>query len=123
MITRFMNTPFEDAVAVYDREPCARSFDEDLRLHLRHGFVFSTPEFFVMGRPVKSSAPTREIVNPACDWPREECDCWHVYLMAGDMARAWGILPWAMEKFSFERNNRLRVVCARRLQQLTSQIS
>lgn len=101
-------TPYEKALEVYHREPCARTFAEDLALHFLHGFVFSTPDYFVMGRPVKSDAPHYQIVNPGFHWDREECDCWHVYLMAGDMAEAWGVLPYPLSLISIERRNEIR---------------
>jgi hypothetical protein len=106
-------TPFEQAIAIYDSEPCFRTFDEDLRLHLRHGFVFSTPEFFVMGRPtpapwVDDGAIDSMICDPAVTWPKHSQQCWHVHVMAGDMAKAWGILPWPLPYVSFQRKNELR---------------
>ncbi len=101
-------TPYEKALEVYHREPCARTFGEDLALHLMHGFVFSTPEYFVMGRPVKSEAHRSLVVNPGFTWDRQDCDCWHVYLMAGDMGQAWKCLPWRLPLISLERRNELR---------------
>lgn len=101
-------SPYEQAKAVYDREPCARSFAQDLELHMRGGFVFSRPDFFVMGRPVISTMQHAFIVNPAYRFHSAECDCWHVYLFAGNIARAWGVLPWPLPLFSWERKNELR---------------
>ena len=100
--------PLELARRVYDLEPCARTFWEDVDWHLLNGFVFSTPDFFVMGRPVISSAEQSKIVGLHL-FPPGLCDCWHVYLQAGDMSRAWGMLPWELPLVSFERNNVLRV--------------
>lgn len=101
-------SPYEKAKGVWLREACARTFDEDLRLHLVGGFVFSTPDFFVMGRGVNSKADPRLIVNPAVSFGRELQDAWHVYLMAGNMAKAWDILPYPLPMFSLERKNELR---------------
>ena len=101
-------SPYQRARAVYASEPCARTFEEDMEHHLRHGFVFSTPDFFVMGRGVKSKADPRIIFNPEFNFGRELQDCWHVYLMAGDIAMAWGILPYPLPMFSLERRNELR---------------
>lgn len=50
------------------------------------GFVFSTPEYFIMGRP-----------HP------ERADTWFVEGMAGDCGRAWDILPWPMGWIAFHR--------------------
>lgn len=101
-------TPFEQARAVYARERNARSFDEDLHWHFLNGYVISRPDFFIMGRHVVSSAPGWQITD--CRWLFDpaECDCWHVYLFAGDIAPAFGIMPWLLPKVSFERGNDLR---------------
>ncbi len=100
-------TPVERAAAVYQREPCARTFREDLEAHLLNGYVFSTPETFVMGRLVQHDADPDLIVNP---WHRFETgDCWLVYLAAGDIireARRW--MPWPVPWLAWERGNRLR---------------
>jgi len=37
------------------------------------------------------------------------CDAWHVYLMAGDIAKVWSILPWELPLITIERRNVLKV--------------
>lgn len=93
---------------VYDRGDCARTFREDLEAHLLNGFVFSRPDYFAMGRPVISTAAHAEIINPWHRFPSSDCDCWHVYLFAGNIVRAFSILPWPLPLFSWERGNELR---------------
>ena len=100
--------PFELAKGVYGLEPCARTFEEDLTWHHQHGFVFSTPSFFVMGRPVCSVAAPEFIVGQV-DFPPDLCDAWHVYLMAGDISKVWSILPWELPLITIERRNVLKV--------------
>jgi len=101
-------TPYEMAQRVYRSEPCARTFEHDITWHLNNGFVFSTPAFFVMGRPVVSAARP-EIIVGLNRFPATICDAWHVYLMAGDMSKAWGILPWELPMVTIERRNVLKV--------------
>lgn len=103
-----MPSPYERARWVYDNEDCPRSFETDLELHLKHGFVFSTPDFFVMGRAVCSKTSPEEIVNPEVVHRRDLHDCWHVYLFAGDLSKAWNVLPYELPMFSLERKNELR---------------
>lgn len=112
-------SPFEQAQAIYRREPCQRLFTEDLFSHLQRGFVFTTPEFFIMGRGVVKGAPQSDIVNPSVIFRREDWDCWMIYLMAGDMAKAWGILPWPLKWFAFERKNELRFYPADQIARLS----
>lgn len=118
-----MKMPVEDAAEVYQREGCARTFREDLELHLLNGFVFSTPEFFAMGRAVVKSANPRVLVDPAHVFPAAECDCWHVYLFAGRMHRAFEIIPWELPWFSFERGNELRFYPVSSIRRLSGQSS
>jgi hypothetical protein len=99
--------PVDLARHVYKSEPCVRTFEQDLNWHLEHGFVFSRPDFFVMGRPVVHTAPAIYIVGQH-RFPSAVCDCWHVYLMAGNVGRAWSMLPWDLPWVSFERENVLR---------------
>lgn len=101
-------TPFEQAMLVYQSEPCARTFEQDLRLHFQFGFVFSTPDFFVMGRPVMKDWIESVIVDPMKLLQPMQCDCWHVHTFAGNLSKAWGILPYPLPFISFERKNELR---------------
>jgi len=105
-------SPFERARAVYADGRSARSFEWDLMLHLERGFVFSTPEYFVMGRPVNSRAAVADILNPAVNWGRGECDCWHVWLCvcnSGGLARIKELVPWPLNWVSFERDGELKL--------------
>lgn len=111
--------PLEQAMAVYTSEPCRRTFNEDLISHLMNGFVFSTPEYFIMGRPVISTATYEQITDPDHAFPREQCDCWHIHLMAGDTRPAWAIMPWPLALFSFERRNDLRFYPVERIRKLS----
>lgn len=101
-------TPVERAAAVYDSEPCARSFREDLEAHLHNGYVFNTPDIFVMGRPVVSSENASDIIDPWIVFPVEQCDAWLVYLAAGRMDVLLSMFPYSLPKIGFERKNKLR---------------
>jgi len=99
-------TPVEVAAAVYSKEPCRRTFAEDLEAHLLNGHVHSTDQYFIMGRKVRRDAPHADIVNP---WVKHaNPDCWLVYLHAGNMRLAFEAadvrLPWV----AFEKRNRLK---------------
>lgn len=101
-------TPYELAAKAHAAHPGPRSFTEDVEAHLMNGFVFSTPDFFIMGRAVIASADARLILNPSHPFPRDRADCWFVYLMAGDIPKAWSILPWELPWFCWERSSELR---------------
>lgn len=101
-------SPVELAAAVYSSEPCARTFKEDLEASLLHGHVHCTPELFVMGRAVVSTAPRDEIVNPWHVFQADKCDAWMIYLAAGNLAKALAFVPFALPLICFERSNSLR---------------
>jgi hypothetical protein len=84
-------TPYLAAAAVYEREPCARSFEHDLFLHLMHGYVISTPEVFAMVRPVRSSWGLELLRTPS--ETDSAGDCWWVWLAAGDVRKLFDWLP------------------------------
>lgn len=82
-------SPWERIVERYDRSEDAELLAAQLDQNLQHGFVFSTPDFFIMGREVEGS--------------------WFIEAMAGDMSAAWGILPYDLPTITFRRfDNNLR---------------
>ena len=105
-----MNPAFQ-AAEVYRLEPCSHTFYEALDYYLAHGWVHSTPDFFVMGRPVCSDWAEEVIINPML-LPQSELtqrpDTWHIALMAGDLKAACCLLPYDLPFISFERKNQLR---------------
>lgn len=79
-----------------------------LELHYKHGYVFSTPDFFVMGRPVNSEWTPDLICDPAALWdesyrPTLEPDAWWLHGAAGKMEHIWGCLPYPLRWIGFER--------------------
>ena len=106
-------SPYLEARAVYDREPCARTFDEDLAAHLLNGVVHSTPEYFLMARKVDSKASHANIVNPWITF--DGTDCWHVYLYAGDITKFFSFADVQLPLVSFERKNKIRFYASERI--------
>jgi hypothetical protein len=75
-------------------------FAEALERNYQQGFVFSTPTFFIMGS--------------------DRDGAWFIEGMAGDMSRAWSILPYELPRMTFERfDNNLRSVPLSSLKRLT----
>jgi len=100
-------SPYLHALRAYEGDSSPRTFNEDLSWYLEHGFVFSRPDFFVMGRPVAQYAGYA-LITGLHRFPSHNCDCWHVHLMGGNLAPVTKVLPWPLPLVSFERNNRLR---------------
>lgn len=106
---------YEMAKAVYASEPSARTFEQDLELHLRHGFVFVTPDAFIIGRPVCKDAPYDQILSPWVTFPNP--DSWLAYVAAGRQALQVfaAHMPYELPWIMFERDGRLRFYATRRL--------
>lgn len=99
-------SPFEKAARVYIKEPCARPLGEDLEHHLLNGYVFNTPDVFLMARRVNSCWDDSEIKSP---WRVDpDGDTWHVWLAGGDLHKGLHLIPYSLPWLSWERGNRVR---------------
>ncbi len=112
--------PAQQAAAVYERETCARTFGEDVEAHLLCGYVISCPDLFVMFRAVDSRADPADIVNPWVTFDAVNCDCWMVYLAAGNVSAIVNALPYALPLVCFERENVLSFRDFERIKQLAN---
>lgn len=71
-------------------------FAQALERNYRDGFVFSTPSYFVMGRPI-------------LDNPMAPGGAWFLESASGDTSAMWSILPWFLPWIGWERfDSRLR---------------
>ena len=121
MSARLPLSPYLTAAAVYDREPCARTFEEDLFLHLTLGHVVSTPTLFAMFRPVHRDWPLHRLRNPMDSDPAG--DCWWIWLAAGDLAQLFAFPASPKKWVAFERANSPRFWSYDRLRRLFLSIS
>lgn len=116
-------TPHQQIALLYLKHPQLQSFDWYKSWHADHGFVFATPDYFIMGRHVCRAASQAEIAEPTRLFTKEESDCWYVHAMAGDMSAAWDMLPWELPWMAFERLREgrleLQVVELSRMRRLT----
>lgn len=95
-------SPAELAAQLY-QDPGDVSFRELVEAHLLGGYVHSTPEGFVLARPVDSKADEADIVNPWVIFPREQCDTWWIYLAAGDLASLLPLFPYPLPFIGWQR--------------------
>lgn len=115
-------SPFQRLEIEYEKHPRAEPFLYYVRLYACHGFVFSRPDFFCMGRPVPSSAEPARILDDREQFHGEERDAWYVMAAAGNTARMWSVVPFALPWFCWTRLSdpisELRFVATDRLQRL-----
>ena len=98
--------PAIEAARVYARETCANTFEHDLFCHLALGYVFSTPDYFIMGRPVNHTAPEHMILDLRC--VHDQPDAWLVWLACGKIACFNDIAPFSLPYIGFQKRNKLR---------------
>lgn len=101
-------TPVERAAEVYRREECSGTFQSDLEAHLLNGYVHSTPDGFVMARPVNSRAGEALILEPQHSFPREDQDAWLIWLAAGNLAPFLALFPYELPLIGWQKRNKLR---------------
>jgi len=92
-----MITAIERARALYDRFDQPRTFVEDLEAHFRHGYVFSTPDHFLMARTVCKDAPREFLADP---WHQfDNVDTWLIWLAVGPCAMSVKTFCLTMQPF------------------------
>jgi len=96
-------TAYEKLEKAYAEHPQEEPLRNYVDWHMRHGFVFSRPDFVAIGRPVMKSAPPESIRNPMHLFPSEECNCWFIFAAAGNMSRMWDIVPFPLGWFGWTR--------------------
>lgn len=96
-------TPYERIEAAYAANPKEEPFVNYVVWHHRHGFVFSRPDCFVMGRAVVRSAPAEKIRDLSNLFPSSDCDAWYIHAAAGNLSRMWSLMPWPLGWIGFTR--------------------
>lgn len=118
--------PILRAREVYANEPCARSFDQDLYLHLNtpQCIVFKDATTLALVRPVNSRDPQAAITNPA--FISSTPDAWWLYLLVGDIATLHTMfcdhLHNRFKLIGWERNNVPRFYDIQKVKQWTSHL-
>ena len=92
-------TPREQVADLYLQYPQSRTFAEDVALYKMTGYVWDTPELFLMARPVKRDAPEDAIRAAFVRFDRSIANAWFIFAFAGNFRGFIDIapfqLPWA----------------------------
>jgi hypothetical protein len=94
-------TPVERAAELCRKR--GGSFRDELEAHLLRGWVFSSPEAFVMGRAVPRSGNVDDLMRV---YPPEECDAWYVWLGVGPASLLLGFMPYELPWIGWYRQGR-----------------
>jgi hypothetical protein len=115
--------PYTAALEAWRKEPNPgqMSWDDALAWHFNMGFVFSTPRYFMMGRPVVSESPMAKIFEYGHVFPANRNDAWFIACAAGNLSDAWAILPWRLPLIGFDRKGEVRFYDIERVRRLTYQ--
>lgn len=97
-------SPAFQARVVYESLGSDWPFTSVIEMHLLGGYVVSTPEYFILARPVDSTADEARILNPLISFSKP--DAWFIFAYAGDISRAWDYFPVFYPKVGWQRANR-----------------
>lgn len=70
--------------------------------------MVATPRVFAMVRAVRADWPADRFSDPR-ETAGEEGDCWHVWLLVGDLQEAFRHLPHPLPWMSWHRRGVLRI--------------
>jgi len=96
-------SPYDTIVQKYLDKPQEAPFGEYLEWHLRNGFVFNTPEYFIMGKNCRRLAPPHEVADCEHVFDAQDSDCWYIFAMSGNMTKAFNSMPFPLPWIAFER--------------------
>lgn len=120
-------SPYARMAQKYADNPQERPFSYYVVWHMMHGFCFSTPEFFIMGRLATKRFIEENPIQFLWNAKPNDPDTWYVHAASGDLSKAWSILPYPLPWLAFERlrNGKLELQILplsriRRLTEITS---
>jgi hypothetical protein len=103
-----MRSPYEKLEAWFNaRLPNGTEYFANMvAWHLRHGHVFNTDRFFVMGRPIQLQS-TRELTDAVIEgrtlFHSTLCNCWYFAGLSGNLHGVWKLLPFDLPYMAYHR--------------------
>jgi len=74
--------------------------------HFQNGYVFNTPDLFILARQISIDWTDEEILDP---WQSDpQGSVWHVWLYAGDMKAIAKLIPYKLPYITFHRAGKLK---------------
>jgi hypothetical protein len=97
--------PYLTAYHKYHERPPAIGWTHALDFHLQHGMILSTPDCFVMLRPIPDDAADADIIALK-NWPIPSPTTWHIWMAAGNLTALLGLAKFhRIEHLTFQRRD------------------
>lgn len=110
-------SPIDLARKAWDSQPRWLDFNYALWCHLENGVAISTPNVFLLARPVWKDAPYEQIDDPGHIFERP--DCWFIYAAAStspeSLRQFLACEPFPLPFFGWYRRDRLRFISREKL--------
>lgn len=78
-------------------------FGQYVEQYMNNGYVFSTPDVFLVARPVMRDADAELIADPLYPFLEHEIDAWFVAIAAGDPRLFWTFCPFELDYVGYQR--------------------
>ena len=88
------------AKELYDQ--CGIDMNADIAAYAAHGYVFITPDSFLLGKAVNSKSE----VHPADQWNVENPDAWYVNMAVGDVKDFISKIPYPLPLVGWMRETK-----------------
>lgn len=96
-------SPYQAIFEAYRKHRPDINFSDEMSFYLTHGFVFSTPSYFAMGKPINRLL-SEQVGFATLRAPEgSKPDCWYICAASGKIGRIWSILPYPLPWVAWTR--------------------
>jgi len=96
-------SPIDKLRSAYQRYSPHRSLEEDVGTFIRCHYLFATPHFVALGKPVKKGADKELIIQPGYVFPVSDADTWFLFAYAGRIMDLFAFIPFELRWLAWER--------------------
>ena len=92
--------------AWFASRPSVTSFPDMVAWHLRHGYLFNTRDYFVMGRPIQLQNTREEtdiVIDSLFVYEAKNSNCWYFSALSGNLRGVWHLLPYELPWMAYHR--------------------
>lgn len=96
-------TPLNELRGLYARYSPERDLGADMGWFLQCGYVFSTPDYIVMGKGIRRGSEVHLILDPTYIFPKDEIDTWFIFAFAGHEKDFLAFIPFELKWIAWQR--------------------